>query len=138
MRIWEFRLHWLFEGHQPQQLFSAHLPNRLVCLFHLECRMVSNEAVKFIIFVFYNIFLIDILSDLSPKIYYSFILPTWFGLLGCSFRFGGKFSFAIYGSYGRWQTEGRILYNQLRTLSFLGTDGKKSILCIATVNILRF
>ena len=70
---------------------------------------------------------LKVLSDLSPKNYYGLILPTWFGLLGCSFRFGGKFSFAIYGSYGRWQTEGRILYNQLRTLSFLGTDGRKEI-----------
>ena len=62
-----------------------------------------------------------------PLKYYSFILPTWFGLLGCSFRFGGKFLFDVYGSYGKWQTEGLILYNQLRTLSFLGTDVEKAI-----------
>ena len=76
-------------------------------------QQLLNQHLKLIWFILYD--------------YYSFILPTWFGLLGCSFRFGGKFLFDVYGSYGKWQTEGLILYNQLRTLSFLGTDVEKGM-----------
>ena len=79
------------------------------------------------IYILQHLLIRYLISDLSPKNYYGLILPTWFGLLGCSFRFGGKFAFAMQGPYGRWQTEGRILYNQLRTLSFLATDEKKKI-----------